>query len=402
MLLGPRVPLILALTLCCSCSDYGKQETEVKARQSTPEVQLANFGLSLAQKNASDFSQAANQLTISLQNLCSHVEVPGALVSVTYAYEKLVEKFYLLQGFAIGLQKADTDQSPLNAIHYRTLNRCLVDTLVVETKNKQPLSPTHPSVLGLYAIEYLLFEKTLVSHCNIKAYPQMEIWNQIPDTEKKRDRCLHAQTLAKQINHFAQKIKNDWDPQSASYEQNLNTLEYTKSETLALKNMVQALSALEKVKDYDLGKPLGLNSLCTNESGKCPEDVQHPYSQLSLVAVISSLKAFQNFFNGTDPEDFSVSAYLRAKKQYDLDLRINTLISQALATSIKLNQVSTLSQLVENMNPISCKKTTLSEPNEPVCFLFKQVEHITDVYKSDLLTFLSLEIDQSIPQGDND
>lgn len=402
-----RSLLILTITFCCSCSDYAKQENTTGARQQSPETRLTLFGLSLAKKNADDFYSAVEGLNKALESECASSRIlsnTGETSAARKTYETVLRKFYLLQGFALGNQKTDDTQAPLNDIYYRTLNRCLLDTIVLDTKNKQPLSPAsfHASVSGLSAIEYLLFDKKMFSSCNKKAYPQMEQWNQLPESEKKKDRCFHAQVLGQRLQESAQKIVKDWTPQSAESLNNLKALEYTKSEAIALKNMVQAISYLEKVKDFELGKPLGQNSLCTNETGKCPEDIQHVDSQLSLVAVISSLESFQQFLNGINPTDYSIKSYLQDKNQNALAEQINSAVEQALDTANNLNKESTLLQLVENMNPVLCQQTTIDQPVEPVCFLFKQVESITKIYKSDLLTFMSLEINHSIPQGDND
>jgi uncharacterized protein len=405
-MIGRCTFLTLTFFLMTSCSDFSEQETQSSTPSSTSELKLANYGLSLVKNNATSFLESAQKFQKSLVEFCSS-DIPNKTIKNSLAnkrFEELLRSYYELHGFAIANLQPTETTSPLTELHYRTLNRCFVDVQVLNTKNKQNnLETMHVSVKGLNAIEYLLYDTELKSQCNIKKHPEIAIWNSLPSTEKKADRCEHALFLTDNLVKKAEEISSSWNPKNPEYEKNLNLSEFTVSEKNMIKNMVRALSMLEEIKDEDLGKPLGLNSLCTNDTdNKCVDAVQHTYSGLSLMAIVSSLESFKKIFNGENIEDFSMNDYLEEKGQMQIGIKMNRAINDAIETAEKIANQQTFLSAVQNLNVQACRETTLENPQEPICLLFKKVELITDIYKSDLLTYMSLEIQTSIPQGDND
>lgn len=400
--------LLLILLLNSSCSDYAKQETTTPVGKVTSDESLTRFGLRLVKKNVDDFSSTSQKFQKVLNQYCSSLEKSPIIDqrAVSSALQELTFEYYKLQGFAVAnikLQEESPGKESLQDINYSTLNRCLVDAQVIVTKNKGLApEPLHPSVKGLFAIEYLLFDNQLVSNCNPKAQPLTVEWNALPTPQKRKDRCQHAMVLAEKISSQAFSLSQSWVPESADYQNNLLLLEYTKSDKAAVKNIVTAMGALEVIKNYTLGKPLGLNSLCIDDSGKCVNDVPHPYSNLGLTAVIAGVESYKDIFNGFSETDYSIKNYLSDKKQQALVDKMNSALDQALLTANRLNQEQPLSSWVQKMDPALCKQTTLQDPKEPICLLYKEVEQITDLYKTELLTFMSLESQSSIPQGDND
>lgn len=377
------------LLLNTSCSDFSEQEVSSINPMQSSEEQLAKSGLDLMEKNTQGLAQSVRNLHSVLENSCEDSSKENK--NIESAYRNLIQQFYHFSLFSLATKSEE--------IYYSILNRCLVDTQVILTKQKELLPETlHPSIKGLLAIEYLLFEKSLVSACSPSTQPQTVQWNALSEAEKRKDRCRHALVLTQKVKSWTDQLEKKWSAKSNSdYEKNLTELEYTHSPKNLVKLTIQYMGNLEKSKDNILGIPLGLNSLCESETQKCVEKVPFVYSDLGLSAVVGALQSFKSIF-------LNVEKYLNQKGKNDLASNIKQAVNTALATAQLLDTTQGLRTYVVNMNPQLCRSTTLDplKPNEPICLLFKQVELITDIYKTDLLTFMSLEVQSDIPQGDND
>lgn len=396
------------LVLCSSCSEYREQKNKGSTHD-TDEFRLASMGIALTQQNTSLFLKNSLSLQTNIESSSSRLEQDPLAISddgdLVSSFKKTVQSFYSLREMALGEMQATDTIDPLANIYYSSLNRCLVDLLVLNLRDKEPLpEQLHPSLKGLAALDYLLFEPSLQSSCNLKKYPQLASWNDLPPLEKKKNRYLLAKELNKQIVSFAKTMQEKWNDQSPQYSLTMQSIEITKSDTLAVKNIVQALASLEKIKDQDLGSALGLNTSCSSLTGKCPENTPFPYSGASLNGILGSLKTWQMFLNGPIQSDnLTLSSYLSLKDQGSLAENFNKVVTEAIATAEQIDKDNvSLQTLIDKMDSESCRQTTLEQPKVPICFLYRQIENLTNLYKSDLLTFMSLKINHSLPQGDND
>lgn len=382
-----RIGFVLAIT---SCSEFSKQEVDSSSATISSEEQLAQSGLQLMQQNIQELSKSARDLQQTLKIECDSFSKNEENKALFSSYKELIRKYYQFSLFSLATTTED--------IFYPILNRCIVDTQVILTKQKNLLPENlHPSIKGLLAIEYLLFEKSLVSVCSPNAQPQTAEWNALSESEKRQDRCQHAIVLTEKIIAFTDALEQKWTPNNPNYQKTLMELEYTHSPKNLVKTIVQFMGNLEKSKDNILGIPLGLNSQCQNEAQKCVDKVPFVYTDLGLTALVGALQSFHSVF-------INLEKYLKQKGQTVLSDQLKQAIAIALRHGQKLESTQSFLPFVLGMNPQLCRETTLDplKPNEPICLLFKQVELITDIYKTDLLTFMSLEVQSEIPQGDND
>lgn len=386
---------LLLIISSLSCSDFRKQKSEVPLPQLNDDTQLANYGMALAEKNTASFAKEAVIFRDQLQRTCYGLRPRRA-------YQNLLRSFYHLNSFAIAQLQSSTSETPLSHAFSSLLNRCMVDIKVLEVKNKDVLSEKlDPSVKGMNAIEYLLFSPDLTSRCNVKKYPQIAAWNQLSDHEKRQDRCAAAISYTDLLVQQAQQWEANWNPQSPNYNQTLQLFSYTDSATKSVAHMIHAMSAIEKIKDFYLGQPLGLNAMCASEDGKCVDSLPHPFANAGFLAIDSALEGFSQAFNGT-MGDFSLATFIQRKNHPEIVLKLNAVIDDAVQTIRDMQAQKDLKTWTEEMDPALCKKTTLDNPEEPVCVLFKKVELITDIFKTDILTLMSLELSTTLPQGDND
>ncbi len=380
-----------------SCSDFRKQSSDVPAPQLGDDTQLARFGIALAEKNTASFAQEAVAFRDQLQVSCYGLRP-------LRAYKNLLRSYYHLNAFAIAQLQPTPTEVPLSNAYSTLLNRCMVDVKVLEVKNKEALTEKlDPSIKGMNAIEYLLFDQDLMSRCNIKKYPQIATWNQLSDQVKRQDRCAAALSYADLLVQQAQQWEANWNPQSPTYNNTLQLFAYTDSAAKSVANMVHALSAIEKIKDFYLGEPLGLNALCTNEEGKCVDSVPHAFSKAGFLAIDTALEGFSQAFQGDgNSSDFSLATFIQRKNHPEIVEKINAAVADAEQMTFALQAQKDFKTWVADMDPTRCKNTTLENPEEPICVLFKKVELVTDIFKSDVLTLMSLELSTSLPQGDND
>lgn len=380
---------VVFVVINTSCSEFSKQEVGASNTTQSIEEQLAQAGLALMENNTQNLAKSVRTLYQALENSCDDVSKENK--NISSAYRNLVQEYYNFSLFSL----ATTHEE----IYYSILNRCLVDTQVLLTKQKELLPENlHPSIKGLLALEYLLFEKTLISSCSPNAHPQTAQWSSLSESEKRKDRCQHARVLTQKMMAWTDQLEKKWSAISnPDYEKNLTTLEYTHSPKNLVKLIIQYMGNLEKSKDAILGIPLGLNSQCENEAQKCVEKIPFVYSDTGLSAIIGALQSFSSVF-------VNVEKYLNQRGQTALAMDLKQALDVALNQAQRLDALQGLRPFVVNMNPQLCRETTLDplKPHEPICLLFKQVERITDIYKTDLLTFMSLEVQSDIPQGDND
>lgn len=292
-----------------------------------------------------------------------------------------------------------------NIYSWPYVDYCGVDRSVVALANtgRADTRVIHTSK-GLAAIEYLLFETTLKSRCNLRAYPEVKDWNLKSAEQKQIDRCEEAAVLAADLTKMTTQLESDWDPKNGNYVSKLvdgSVYSSIKESTNAL--MDSMFIGIEKVKDTRLGKPLGRHKECLNDSKKCPELVEHAFSGLSLDAVEAQLKGFEAVWNGDfdSVSGFGFDEFVREQGHAGVAEQMRSHIQDSLRSVRTLKGSSSLAQQINEMDAAACSATTKTARQVEVCALHADVREIANLIKIEIFSILSLRA-PSFGQGDND
>nr|WP_295901753.1 imelysin family protein [uncultured Bdellovibrio sp.] len=425
-----KVSLALATCLLtASCSDFFKNEkTARNGGNNTPQQNqgeslpgefqkpnegafseqkmLINIGTNIIARAVEDFNTQVPVLRGSLSQYCEALAT-GSLArreetQVQLDWERAMLSFHTVQAAPFG-PLMDNGRF-LNDYLYSWpyLNTCDIDKKAYEN-SKSPIGSDSLifNVRGLAAIEYLLFEKSLKSTCNPRANPAMAEWNAREEQQKKLDRCLWAQELAKDVETKAKSLNNAWSLQGGNFTKAL----IDGSRYVGLKESINAvtdaLANIEKIKDLKLGRPLARHKDCTED--KCPRDVEHIYSGLSLAAAEAQLKGFKAIFTGSYSAQpgFGFDDLLAQSGRADVSERVLLALDKAISSLQAAQEKGSLLEQIEAMNPTLCKSTTMTDRKEEICAVHADVREVAFLLKTEVLAALALRAPPT-HQGDND
>ncbi len=368
---------------------------------------LINLGTQVFAKQAESF---ANQLPIlkeSLEQYCgdmrSGISAETSKAQAQADWKRAMLAFHSLEGAPFGpfVNRGRFIADYLYAFPY--LNTCGIDQNVVASA-KEPLAVGSLlyNVRGLGAIEYLLFESSLKSKCNVRANPHIKIWNELPASVKSLQRCEWALALVNDAQEKAELLKTDWSVKGGNYTLQLVEGKIYSNEKEALNALTDALSHIEFLKDTKLGRPLGRHRDCSEE--KCPEDVEHRFSGISLEAADSQLRSFRILFYGSSDRNvkaFGFDDLLGKVGRQDVVDRMTVAMDKALVSLRAIQQSGTLEKQIEEFDATQCKASNSDNRLVEICAVHADVREVAFIFKTEVLVALSLRAPPA-QQGDND
>lgn len=292
-----------------------------------------------------------------------------------------------------------------NIYSWPYIDQCGIDRSVVNyAKTGVADTSIFHTAKGLGAIEYLLFEKSLVSKCNLRANPDVKSWNAKPADEKMLERCEVAAALSSDLVSMTTQLEDDWNPSKGNYTVRMidNTIhENLNASTNALVDSL--FIGIEKVKDARLGKPLGRHKECLNDNKKCPEMSEHALSGLGVQAVAAQVAGFKAVWTG-DYESVSgigLEDFVRQQGRSEVADTMNAYISDSLKTADIISSEKSLVEMIDEMDSAQCLATTKSDRRVDVCAFHADVREVANLLKIEVFSILSLRL-PSFGQGDND
>lgn len=372
-----------------SCSDYLDSDNNKATRKPILINKVVdNITTKIARGKVKSFNQSAHALKAQIDRYCRNTQDKTKNVDLKNSWKDVVRSFHSLKLVSFGPTKNHPEIALAEFYSFPYFNRCQVDRLVLSDKSQLQVEPLAFNTRGLVAIEYLLFEPTLMGQC-LTVDPDIELWNQKTNLEKTQDRCELAQSYADELSQRADKLLQYWSADDFVQES-------LKPENLqsSLTEIVQSFLELEDIKDKSIKGPLNLNETC--EEVFCLEDVEHPWSNLSFVALQSALDTALEVFTGGQGR--GIADYLGFLGHKELADQFVISLGEA----IKANQKAELQGSFTNLLTKTSKDSCLEKSTEqPLCLLLNKVNEATIILKSDILTVLSLEV--TIPNpGDND
>lgn len=423
-----QVALLTALSLIvASCSDYtstkpnspnggnGGQNTpttpskpdagtDPNAAPFSEENMLKNISMNVMARAASDFAAQAPALKTSVRQYCEALANGSSArreeAQAKADWERAMFAYHQVEAVPLPL-KDKGEYLAANLYFWPYLNTCEIDKAVVKNA-ESPVDGSRAlhNTKGLAALEYLLFENTLTSSCNMRANPQMQEWNERPAAQKKLERCLWAQELMNDVEAKAQQLGAKFDVAGENYGQKIvNNPKGAKEAINALSDSI--ILQAETIKDAKLGVPMGRYKGCSYD--KCPEQVEHKYSGASLASAEATLKGLRAIFTGsfsTQPAHGLDDLLAKAGRQDVADKLIQA-IDRSLASLQKAQDSGTLKEQIEAMDAELCKSSTKDNRQVEICAVHADFREVAFLLKTEFLAALALRAPPT-HQGDND
>ncbi|KPK17274.1 MAG: hypothetical protein AMJ62_02165 [Myxococcales bacterium SG8_38] len=272
------------------------------------------------------------------------------------------------------------------------LNLCLVDQQTVEEGYDDPdaLQAVVGGPLGLWAIEYLLFNESAANNCSpLNTINQDGIWDAMADMTPQR-RLDYAAALSTLVRRRADDLVAAWAPSGGNYIAELTdpgrsgAVYGTVQE--GLNAVSDAMFYLDKeTKDMKLGEPLGIINCAT---ATCPESIESQWATRSKQHVVANLRAFQALFLGSSPGTDA--------------LGFDDLLIDMGAPDVAADMAQAIADAIAATEAISGTFfEALEQDPTQMEAAHSAIRQITDLLKTDLLSILDLE-QPDRAAGDND
>ncbi|AKF09089.1 imelysin family protein [Sandaracinus amylolyticus] len=276
-----------------------------------------------------------------------------------------------------------------------SFNRCRIDVATQSGvyEDLETLRRQGPYMLGLGAIEYLLFEPSADHDCDPGAAVTVdpEAWAALGESGVRARRAAHAHALAQLVDRAADALLAAWAPEGGAFVTQLATAGegstvYPMSQD-GLNAIFHAMFYLDRqIKDSKLGAPASINDRCESES--CPELLESRYAHRSSEHILPNLQAFQALFlgapEGTDAIGFDDLLLTVGATELEADMRTKIAAAVALAAALP---------------PVDA--TTFAAHVDEYAAMYAAVKAITDLFKAEFRTVLALELPMGAAE-DND
>lgn len=372
----------------------------------TEQKMLINIGTNVILRSVENLSAQVPVLKNSLRQYCEALSSGSTATreedQVKADWERTMLSFHEVATAPIGPLLDDGRAINDYVYSWPYLNTCAIDKNVLENANS-PITLGNQifNTRGLYAIEYLLFENSLNTTCNLRANPALKDWNERADLQKKLDRCQWASELVKDVEVKTTALKSKWAVEQGNFTRTMiNNSRYPSSKE-AINALTDSLAAIETLKDHKLGKPLGRHKECTTDT--CAKNVEHLYSGLSLASAEAQLKAFRAVFTGSysNQPAFGFDDLLARSGRDDVAQKMIVAIDKALASVRAAQNNGSLFDQIEAVDPVLCKASTMSDRKAEICAVHADVRDVAFLLKTEVLAALALRAPPS-HQGDND
>ncbi len=288
----------------------------------------------------------------------------------------------------------------INSFSSANISTCGIDQAVVLAETASfTISSRSSNQRGLGAIGYLLFNTDLTHTCPSQI-TETTNWNSRPSQERQQLRCNLAKIIADDISTAATEVLAAWQRDNGNYR---STFINPDNFSTNLPLLSDALFYLDTdVKDVKLGIPTGLNNGCSQLS--CPDDVESPYSQHSLINIQNNLQAFLTIFNGANGLGFD--DIIQQAGFTEVATRFNQQTQNAIdfIDSINTSLLTQTRNITSNTEAAECSNAFAnpdSPSNFPACNLLGHIKAITDDLKTDFITIVNVDLPDRA-QSDND
>lgn len=385
---------------------FGDGFIEPQDRPFSEEALILNFGLNVISPLVQNFNHEIQLFNLLLKKDCQS-EKSDFSESVFQQWQKVSYSFHQVDALAMGPMLEKNSQgldTKIQLYSWPITNACQIDRAAHEFHfQKNNLSTLPYNSKGLDAVEYLLYADKNKVTCNLKAYPYLQNWINLDETQKFQSRCQTAAQLTNDLSALATQLDKKWDRKNGNYTKKLTDGSVNGSFRQSINQISNSLFFIETIKDQRLGIPTGKNNKeCP--SGPCLQGIENFKSEQGLKSIQARLESFKIGFLGSRSNQ---------KKFYGIDDYLNHLghkeISERMLTKIlfaekNLNDLilkGSLNSHLLNLENDLCQKSTSEIRHVEICSLYEDIKAINTILKTEVLIALSLSA-PPIYQGDND
>lgn len=251
-----------------------------------------------------------------------------------------------------------------------------------------------PSRKGLASVEYLLSNPDMIVEKGPGTAwrPGEQEFNALPFNDRRAARCRVLKALLNDVGTFTEELYNAWSATGGAYPVAvLQRVRNGEAQTV-LNELSDGLYYIEKMKDFKLGYPLGLNQRCA--SAVCPEAVEFKGTGLGVPALRQNLEAFRDAAVG--PSGFADQLIEVGRPELAVTLRERVASIDAALADLEATG-ETLDQRVLKLDKALC--VDASSP-EPACRGFFALRDLMSFWKSEVLSALDLQQPRNESDGD--
>ena len=303
---------------------------------------------------------------------------------------------------AVGPAMANGAQlrNKISSYHAGPVSTCGIDEIAVLSQTASFDLLERPSnQRGLGALDYLLFNNNLQHSCPPQASTTSD-WNARSGEARFEARCEAAKALSADLAGAAAFLVEAWDPDEGGF-----STEFSQEAAVGqnLQALTDALFFLEEgAKDAKLGNPLGIVAACSSDT--CPNMIEFPHSELSLLAVSANIASFKRLFEVNDETGFDVIIAERGFDDVSQRFIENTDEVITYLETIETN-LSSQVRLVEAGGSLDCinaaANPSAASVSLPTCTLYGLIKRVVDDMKIDFVTILNVNLPGGT-RADND
>ena len=357
-------------------------------------------------KDLSEKSEVFAHSTGPLVSYCDSIGSDSEAAELASAKESWLQLMQSLQKAELGNfgPGAKNNNALRNNVNFHSdeqqLSTCATDVAVVRANDDSSydVAVTTGNQRSVAAVEYLLFNPDLKHTCasNVSA---VSAWNELPEINRKQQRCHLNKLIATDVAANAAQIHTDWSSYREGF---LDPGEIGTNFEL----MTDALFYFEKIsKSTKLNGPLGVDGLCPEDNLTCPELLESPFSETTLHNVKTNAEQLLEIFDAglddladeTSGNDWS--ATFKTLISHVIN-EINVMVAADGYVSLKhfVDQIDTSNDEIACANAFN-NPDVASE--FPACNLAGMMKRITDDLKIEFVTYLGVDLPESTG-GDTD
>ncbi len=381
-----------------------------KQPESLPEL-LVQLGFNYYVPTSKEFHTDAKTMVQTISSYCEQLNtanldtyksepILSAQTAAENAWLKTMGTYHKILAAPLGPIYESTREIASAIYSWPLMNECGMHVEMLAVKNQGQFNPKSLyTSKGLMAVEFGLFKDLETTTCNTrnKSFAKVHEWIKIDDFTKTKDLCGLAKAAAEDVVVQGQRLAEAWDLEGRNFTRQIINGSEFESFKYALNRITDSMfTMIEVAKDVQLGKPLGLHKDCLDESGKCPADVEHKWSQTSIEGLIKQFESLEFILNQGGLGAF-ISAQGFPSISQSLQFEIQVLLQQL----AEVQKLGSLQEQVMNLNPEDCENTTVSNNLVPICAVQRQTRVLVHILRSEMLPALVLDA-PLVYQGDND
>ena len=353
---------------------------------------LKSFGLCVIKELETFEEQSHRFAAIASES----VNNPSQYASAKEAWQDTIDIWQQLEVMQIGPSDKSTKPGGLglrDSIYAWPLsNECAVDSYLLSEAYQDESAMLRFSANGLSAAEYLIFYGEDNNACDQNHEINIDgAWDSLEEELLFLRRSSYAAFTANAVAETATSLLNEWLPTGENFLEELiqagNGSRTYGKKRVAINAVSDALAYIEwAVKDSKLAKPLGLRD-CDQEF--CIDLVESKYGRRSKEHLKNNLIGFRKIFKGCDINysGLGFDDYLLAIGQPQLAEQMDKAVLSTITAIDALNEKDLV--------------TALETDKDSVLAIYRSLDQLTDLLRSDFLIALNLELPVMV-QGDND